>query len=183
MNPVVNKPSNNEDKPVNVAGALPWKNSLLTKEDPEPYQNPLIFFGKLIADSDTFSTIYEDILKCRDEGRYMEYLDTDTKKVRELTAFMVIQDQRGSNWICPIHTDSDPIDQKVCPLNYAGDSDDDVVRTTECFGAMIMSMDDYISACSRGFDNASRLMLGNESIKLDKDVRLLAVFYLFPKQK
>ncbi|BDD79442.1 hypothetical protein [Burkholderia phage FLC8] len=182
MNPVVNKP-NEKDKPVNPGPAIQWKNSLLLKEDPEPLQNPLIFFGKLIMDSDTFSTIYEDILKAREQGEYLEYLDKDTNKIRNLCAFMVIQDQRGSNWICPVHTDSDPIDQKVCPLNFASESDDSVVRTTECFGTMIMSMDDYISACSRGFENASRLLLGNQSIKLDKDCRLLAIFYLFPKQK
>src|ERR1700743_3649222 len=114
MNPVVNKP-NDKDKPVIPAQALPWKNSLPLKEDPEPLQNPLIFFGKVITDSDTFSTIYEDILKAREQGMYLEYLDKDTKKIRDLMAFMVVQDQRGSNWICPVHTDSDPIDQNVCP--------------------------------------------------------------------
>lgn len=182
MNPVVNKP-NDKDKPVNTGPVLAWKNSLLLKEDPEPLQNPLIFFGKLITDSDTFSTIYEDILKCREQGTYLEYLDKDTNKIRDLTAFMVVQDQRGSNWICPVLADSDPIDQKVCPLNFASDSDDSVVRTTACFGSMIVSLDDYISACSRGFENATRIMLGDQSIALDKDCRLLSVFYLFPKQK
>jgi len=182
MNPVVNKPKQ-EEKPSATLAVVPWKNSLLTKEDPEPLQNPLIFFAKLITDSDTFSTIYEDILKAREQGEYLEYLDSETNKIRDLTAFMVIQDQRGSNWICPVHADSDPIDQKVCPLNFASDSDDTRVRTDVCLGEMIMSMDDYISACSRGFDNASRLLLGNESIRLNKDCRLLAVFYLFPKTK
>lgn len=182
MNPVVNKPKN-EDKPVTTASAIPWKNSLLTKEDPEPFQNPLIYFGKLIMDSDTFCTIYEDILKAREEGTYVEYLDTETNKIRDLTAFVVIQDHRGSNWICPVIADSDPIDQKVCPLNFASDSDDSKVRTKDCFGSMIMSLSDYISACSRGFENASRLLLGDAAITLDKECRLISVFYLYPKQK
>ena len=182
MNPVGNKPTQ-ENKTVSPAGSLPWKNSLLTKEDPEPFQNPLIYFGKVITDSDTFSTIYEDILKRRDEGEYLEYLDKETKKIRDLTAFIVVQDQRGSNWICPVHMDMDPIDQKVSPLNYASENDDEVVRTTECFGSLIMSQADYVSACSRGFENASRLLLGGESVKLNQGHRLVAVFYLYPKQK
>lgn len=171
------------DQTVTTATTLPWKNSLLTKEDPEPYQNPLLFFGSIITDSDTFSILYEDILKKRELGEFLEYHDKETKKLRDLAAFMVVQDSRGVNWICPVLTVGDPIDQKVCPLNLSADSADDPYRSTDCFGSMIMTMNDYISACSRGFENASRLLLGDESVKLDLGYRLVAVFYIYPKTK
>lgn len=161
--------------------ALPWKNSLLTKEEPETLQNPQNYFGKIVQDYDTFSIIYEAILEKREKGENLQFMDKEDNKPKDLEAYLVVQDGRGCNWICPVFMRADKIDQKVSPLNLSTNHADDAFRETSCFGVLTMSPLDYISACSRGFENASRLFLGDESVKLDPNCRLIAGFYIYPK--
>lgn len=173
--------SNKSISTTETGTALPWKNSLLTKEEPDTLQNPLNYFGKIVQDYDTFSIIYEAILSKREKGEQLQFLDKEDEKVKNLEAFMVIQDGRGCNWICPVFMRADQIDQKVSPLNLTTNDADDAFRENLCFGVLKMSPLDYISACSRGFENASRLFLGDESVNLDPNCRLIAGFYIYPK--
>lgn len=163
--------------------ARAWKNSLLTKEDPEALQNPLNYFSKVIQDNDTFGILYEHILDARDKGDLVEYTDRRDGKVKDLEAFLVVQDHRGSHWICPVYMGTEPIDQKVCPLNLLTDAAEDAFVDTETFGNIVMMKSDYVSACSRGFENASRLFLGNRAVRLSTNYELKAAFYLYPKTK
>lgn len=163
--------------------ALQWKNSLLTKEEPEEFQNPLNYFSRVIQDYDTFSNIFEDILGKRETGDTLEYFDGEIKEIRSVEAFLVVQDPRGVNWICPVNVDSDNIDHHIRPLNIQVDKDQHPIRTMESFGTITMSGEDYLSSCSRGFENAGRLLLGDESVKLNIGFGLIAAFYLMPKTK
>jgi hypothetical protein len=167
---------------VTTISTLPWKNSLLTKEDPEVFQNPLNYFGNIVQDYDTFSILFEDILKKRDLGELLEYHDKERDVICSLDAFLIVQDVRGVSWICPVFTNSDPIDQKVCILNLNQDTSEDPYRTTDGIGTMVMTLPDFTSACSRGFENASRLLLGDESVKLDVGYRLMAGFCFLTKE-
>jgi hypothetical protein len=176
-----------KNRPLNESGpnARPWKNSLLNKELPETLQNPINYFGKVIQDNDTFGILYEHILDKREKGEVLEYLDREDKKVKSVDAFLVVQDARGTHWICPVHigVDNEPIDQKVSPLNLVTDAAEDAFRDTESFGQMVILQSDFISACSRGFENASRLFLGNRSVQLKANYSLIAAFYVFPKEE
>lgn len=161
--------------------AIPWKNSLLTKEEPDNLQNPVVFFAKIVHDNDTFSILYSDLSKRREEGLTLTYEDTEDMKVKHLCAFLVIQDIRGVNWICPVNAHTDPIDQRLCPLDLGMDEHALPFRTMESFGEITMTQNDYISSCSRGFENASKILLGDESVRLHIGFRLIACFYFFPK--
>jgi hypothetical protein len=164
-----------------ASNALPWKNSLLIKENPDTLQNPLNYFKKIIVDNDNFSNLYEDIIEKREAGELVEYKDWEDGKIKNLEAFLIIQDLRGTHWICPVLTHEEPIDQKVCPLKSLTEDSEEAYRDTESFGHLTILRADYISACSRGFENASRLFLGDRSAKLQPDYRLIAAFYVYPK--
>lgn len=162
--------------------ALSWKNSLLSKEEPEGLQNPINFFTKIIEDNDTFSEIFEEIVQLRSTGKVLPY--QSDKQFLSLEAFVIIQDVRGVNWICPVNVKTDLSPQHdLCPLRLANEGETDIVRQVSApLGNISMMRTDYISACSRGFENASSLLLGDERVTLTNDSRLISAFYIFPQK-
>lgn len=166
----------------------PWKNSLLNKESDDLQQIPANYFSEVIRDTDAFSFIMEDIEEHRKNDDIVTYVDPSDGKIHSLNAFMVIQDKRGAHWVCPIDTNSEPIDQKIRPVYVTRDESDEFFEDQIClsdktFGSIVITRTDYLSACSRGFENASLLLLGNESVTLDTDNRLVAAYYIFPKNQ
>lgn len=159
--------------------SLPWKNSLLSKEEPEGLQNPVNFFMHVIKEHDNFSELFEDINSLREHGVALKYLYGDVWI--DLMAFVVVRDIRGVNMICPINVAGEHTAQHaLSPLRFASDKDEVFIEDGKVLGTISMMRDDYISACSRGFENASSLLLGAEAVELVDDIALVAAFYVFP---
>lgn len=162
--------------------ALSWKNSLLSKEEPEGLQNPINYFTSIIEDNDTFSDIFEEIVNLRNAGNVLAYYSNN--HILSLEAFVIIQDVRGVNWICPVDVRTElSVQSDLSPLHMDRSGEKDVVKQVFTpLGSISMMRADYISACSRGFENASSLLLGDESVTLVNDSRLIAAFYIFPQK-
>lgn len=172
-----------------AAHALPWKNSLLAKEESEVQQNPLNYFQGFIYDTDIFSNVYERIVAAREDGNpltFLEFVSSEDHNVtaaqeHELFSFLVVQDPRGVNWVCPAFLDT-PEPSSIRPLGVNFDDQEfPPFLAPASFGTLSITGVNFLSACSRGFDNAARLMLGEESVKLNNGYRLVAVFYIYPR--
>lgn len=158
--------------------AVPWKNTLLTKEEGDQ-QNPINFFEKLLTDSDTFILLFDAISEKRSKVEYLSFVDDSDGARKDLTAFIVVQDQRGVNWVCPIFADGSKISHPICPLDLSGKDAETAYRSKSVFGTIDIKTQDYVNACSRGFENASLVFLGQEHVKLDPRYRLMASFYMY----
>lgn len=157
--------------------ALPWKNTLLTKEEGD-LQNPINYFETLLLDSDTFIVAYDELVEKRARGEYLQFFDETDGKIKKLTAFLVVQDQRGVHWICPVITDAPKIVQPICLMNMDNSNNKSFFRSKSMVGTMEMRTEDFISACSRGFENASLVFLGQEAVRIDNNFKLIASFYI-----
>lgn len=162
------------------AHATPWKNSLLSKERLTELQNPMNYFQEVIQNNDTFAILFEEILDRRDAGEVMSYNADGTSHL--LCAFLVVQDRHGTNWICPVNGQQAIIEQDLHPLNMNGDDPVTCYLDKVSFGKMVIRHDDYVAACSRGFEHASRVFLGEQCVQLQPDYNLIAGFYFTSKK-
>lgn len=163
----------------NSANAIPWKNSLLAKERVTELQNPMNYFLEVIQNNDTFAILFEEILDCREEGRIFQY----DNKMQDLRAFLVVQDSYGTNWICPVFVNQghNTIAQKIHPLDLKSTEPSTACTSKVSFGTMEIGLENYIAACSRGFEYASKAFLGDKCVHLTPDHSLIAGFYFQPK--
>lgn len=164
--------------PGDAINARPWKNSLLTKETADQLQNPVNYFWKIVHQNDAFGSLYEEIIDAREKGKVLEYLDKNLGYKQKLNAFLVVQDIYGCHWMTPVSTPSLFFSHELHLIKLHNEDPAEAYIDQEVIGTITMTTDDYISACSRGFENASLLFLGKEAVKLEPNYRLIAAFYL-----
>lgn len=157
-----------------------WKSSLLNKEESPVEQNPLNYFDQVVNDNDAFGNIWDYILDARDRKESPKFhLSSPVLPPEPIRAFMIVQDRRGVHLICPLFVLDGFIAHEVRPLKLDGEDPIDAVLA-DSIGAVCIDHDEYVLACSRGFENASTLLLGGKAVELKPDYRVVSVFYVTP---
>lgn len=159
---------------------VPLKSSLLAKMEVVEQQNPTVYLEGIVAHSDIFNDLFEDINNLRERGLLMTYLSGPLGTPVKLKSFVVIQDPRGVLFICPISMEHSGASQPLHALMCDDASPHPYVESHYEMGKTMVTEEMFTSACSRGFDNASALLLGHDAIQLKPGHNLIACFQFIP---
>lgn len=158
-----------------------WKSSLLNKEDTPVKQNPLNYFDQIVIDNDSFGNMWEHILLARDRKElpafHLKGLDQYPERIG---AFIILVDRRGVHLICPLFEKDGFFAHELIPLQLDFDDAVDATLSKENVGAICIDHNEYLIACSRGFENASNVLLGGKAVELKPDYRVVAGFHIAP---
>lgn len=158
-----------------------WKSSLLNKEENPVKQNPLNYFDQVVIDNDSFGNIWEHILQARDRKELPRFhLNGIDKYPETISAFIVMVDRRGVHLVCPLFEKDGYFAHELVPLQLDFDDAIDATLAKENLGAICIAHGEFLIACSRGFENASNLLLGGKAVELKADYRVVAGFHIAP---
>lgn len=159
---------------------VPLKSSLLTKMDVVEQQNPTVYLDGIVRDTDVFNDLFDDIKEMRDRNELMTYLTGPLGTPAQLKTFVVVQDPRGVLFICPIDLRHSGANQALIALMSDDSHTHPYVDANYNVGSTTVTEESFTSACSRGFDNASAVLLGHNAIKLKPGHNLIACFQFVP---
>lgn len=161
---------------------IPLKSSLLTKMDIVEQQNPTVYLDGIVEHSDIFNDLFEDIKDLRDRGMLLVYQVGPLGTPSQLKTFVVVQDPRGVLFICPIDLRHSGANQALIALMGDDAHSHPYVDPNYNVGSTTVTEELFTSACSRGFDNASAVLLGHNAIKLKPGHNLIACFQFVPNK-
>lgn len=154
------------------------KATLIAKETRAHNLDPRAYFESIIERNDVFATLFEKINKAHDNNELVHYTNLDGVQV-PVNGYVIVQDRHGISYVCPIVTKGEfaSMEQQIRPLTIDDQKSQQMLLEKTSFGTIEITREEYIDVCSRGFENASRVMLGLQRARMLIDYSLVATCY------